>query len=393
MKNTLNMIDRIVLVDNCNFIDFPIGGQLTFAKQLLETFSDNILLVGITTNKNQKIGNWTKIEIDGCSFDYLPVLYRKNTTDKPFIPARIQWTLALLWNLKSVKKSKIRVFLTQDINSLYPVNKIKDCIKIHVSAGLNNPFVQTRYRWSKVFKNIFHKFWTKQLSKATYIFAAADDETIIKFIKHSPYLGGKPIHKLPTRFNEKIFYPQEKHECRKKLNIKISSKVIVTSGRISKGKGWDLLLDSFEIVHSKYPDSYFIYLGDGEDRANLEDEIKRKNINNFLLKGNVSPEILSTYLSASDLFVMGSYMEGWSTSIVEALACGKNIVTTKVSSAEEMVKDELNGFVIKERSAQEFAKKIIDSFILIDPNPISINIVESFKLSKLKSEFFKIWQS
>ena len=46
---------------------------------------------------------------------------------------------------------------------------------------------------------------------------------------------------------------------------------------------------------------------------------------------------MSTYLGAADLVFVGSFEEGWSTAMVEALACGKPIISTNISGANDMI--------------------------------------------------------
>ena len=38
---------EIGLIEPCNFIDYPTGGQLTFAKQMVAIFGNELKLIGI----------------------------------------------------------------------------------------------------------------------------------------------------------------------------------------------------------------------------------------------------------------------------------------------------------------------------------------------------------
>ena len=78
-------------------------------------------------------------------------------------------------------------------------------------------------------------------------------------------------------------------------------------------------------------------------------------------------------LNAADLFVMGSLVEGWPTAMVEAIACGKNIVSTDVSGVREMIEDKGNGYIVSVRNAKLFADKISQGLNLPDPNKISFS--------------------
>jgi hypothetical protein len=48
---------RILLIEVCNFTDYPIGGYLSFAKQMLTAFGNQLALVGLG-DEETTIGKW-----------------------------------------------------------------------------------------------------------------------------------------------------------------------------------------------------------------------------------------------------------------------------------------------------------------------------------------------
>ena len=62
----------------------------------------------------------------------------------------------------------------------------------------------------------------------------------------------------------------------------------------------------------------------------------------------------------ANAFIMGSYKEGWSTSLVEAVACACPCVVTDFSSASDMIEEGVNGWVIKNRNEDEFTRRMSD---------------------------------
>ena len=61
---------HILLIDFCNFEDYPIGGYLSMAKNLMQSIGNQLQLVGITTVKQDPVGKWYKKEIDGVVYDF-----------------------------------------------------------------------------------------------------------------------------------------------------------------------------------------------------------------------------------------------------------------------------------------------------------------------------------
>ena len=92
----------------------------------------------------------------------------------------------------------------------------------------------------------------------------------------------------------------------------------------------------------------------------------------------------------ADLFVMGSFKEGWSTSLVEAVACGTRCVVTAFSSAEEMVQNGHNGFVLNERDESLFAESMDKALLLPFENVQEASLkIRRLAVQNLKEDFMK----
>lgn len=141
------------------------------------------------------------------------------------------------------------------------------------------------------------------------------------------------------------------------LKLPVVKKIIVTTGRISELKGWKFMLDCFVKFKETNHDSIFIFIGDGEDRLKVESYIKHLNISDsVIITGRVNHNVLANYLNATDIYIMGSYIEGWATSLVEAISCAKPVVCTDFSSACDLIESDINGFVIENRNVDSFVE-------------------------------------
>ena len=90
-------MSKLLIIENCNFKDYPTGGTLSFAKQLINALpTEKIALVGITT-EDIKIGEWSVIVLSDVQFDFFPILKLNPKDKKPLIPLRVKSFFALLY--------------------------------------------------------------------------------------------------------------------------------------------------------------------------------------------------------------------------------------------------------------------------------------------------------
>jgi glycosyltransferase involved in cell wall biosynthesis len=154
------------------------------------------------------------------------------------------------------------------------------------------------------------------------------------------------------------------------------------------------MIDCFALFKTKYPDSLFYFLGDGEDRSNLEKYIDERQLSEYVsIKGKLEPLMIALYLNACDLYIMGSYIEGWSTSLVEAIACGVPVCTSNFSSANDLITSGFNGFVNDRRDENEFAEQMGQALNL--PKEALIeksHEMQKYSVSNLKNDLLANWK-
>ena len=165
-------------------------------------------------------------------------------------------------------------------------------------------------------------------------------------------------------------------------------KIIITTGRLAQIKGWKDLIDSFRIAKIEVPNLTLFFVGDGEDKDSIlhyaSTEIKN---NEIILFGRKNHKEISKLLNAADLFIMTSYVEGWPTSMVEALACGKNIVSSNIGGSYDMIINEENGVIVEQRSPKKFSEAILKALKLPNPNKHSLKIARKYSSSTLNKDF------
>jgi glycosyltransferase involved in cell wall biosynthesis len=134
--------------------------------------------------------------------------------------------------------------------------------------------------------------------------------------------------------------------------------VVLASGRFARQKDYPTLLRAFEVVR-RSRSAKLIILGDGPDRAQIEDLILELNLQDSVeLAGNVS-DTMQFYTRAS-VFVLSSRWEGFPNVLVEALAAGVPVVATDSRGASrEIVEPLLPDNVVPVGDFAQFAERIV----------------------------------
>lgn len=118
---------------------------------------------------------------------------------------------------------------------------------------------------------------------------------------------------------------------------------LVSVGRLSTQKGYDLLLPAISRVRSRFPALHLTVFGDGPDRAKLEGDLERLGLRSHVTLAGFQASVLP-YVRAADAFVLASRYEGLPNAALEALACGTPVVLTDCPGANsELVVEGRNG--------------------------------------------------
>lgn len=384
---------RIVLIDFCNFEDYPTGGLLSFAKNMMISFQNELVLVGITTDKKDPIGRWFKKNINGITYDFFALARYQKTKTKHYLPDRLVSYFLLKFFKRRILTKNIQNVFIQRPDILLAVKSFEFKNICYRFGGLENPLEFSKYRYAKFAAKFFEKKFFSSFGGVRLILASGDRNSIKQMtIRSKGHIKCESIHIFPTRIDDQIFMPFDKLKARKILNIRESDLIVSTTGRLSALKGWRFMIDCFFEFEKRNPNSLFYFIGEGEDFSKISQYISNKSLElKIKLMGKKNPKEIALFLNASDLYIMGSHNEGWSTTLVEALACGVPICTTNFSSAKEIISDGITGYVVEERNIEIFSNKMEDSLKLNRTQlPISSQI-KRYAVSELRTDLLILW--
>lgn len=127
-------------------------------------------------------------------------------------------------------------------------------------------------------------------------------------------------------------------------------------GRLSKEKGVNTLLRAWENASVRCP---LQVVGDGPERAALQDQANQRNILNVVFRGvNSRPETIAAMKRARFLVVPSEWYEGFPMVIAEAMACGTPVVCSRLGAMQEIVRDRSTGLHFAPGDAEDLARKV-----------------------------------
>ena len=148
-------------------------------------------------------------------------------------------------------------------------------------------------------------------------------------------------------------------QCADEITIKSNEELIIgTLGRLSWEKGIVTFIESAPLILSEEKNVKFFIVGDGP----LMNELKNKSLSMGLTERIIFTGWLSNpfnILSKFDVFVLSSFNEGLSASVMQAMAFGLAVVATNVGGVGELINDGQDGILVEPGNPKAIANAVL----------------------------------
>lgn len=135
-------------------------------------------------------------------------------------------------------------------------------------------------------------------------------------------------------------------KVRAELGISPDTLVYGTIARFDPIKNLPMMIDGFRTVQQKVSDSLLLMVGDGDERAGLEAAVQEAGIGGSVQFTGYQSDT-GRYMSAIDVYLLTSFSEGTSMTLLEAMANRTVPIVTAVGGNVEIVEHLKNGIVIE----------------------------------------------
>jgi glycosyltransferase involved in cell wall biosynthesis len=150
--------------------------------------------------------------------------------------------------------------------------------------------------------------------------------------------------------------------------------VLLSSSRIVNWKRVDRCIDIMNILinEEKIRDILLVIIGDGEEKEAMKQRVERYEISeNVVFTGWIDHNLLNCMFNIADLVLSLYDISNLSNTIIEALICGKPVLTIDDGSTKEILKNNYNSILVKLdndliRNAAYEIKKVHDSIDILN---------------------------
>jgi D-inositol-3-phosphate glycosyltransferase len=204
---------------------------------------------------------------------------------------------------------------------------------------------------------------------------------------------------VPCGVNLDLFQPLEKQVTRKELGFDRDEIILLYVGRLEPLKGIDRLLEAMDYLRDQERLRLVIVGGDGSEAPEskaLRQKAKDLGIEDKItFTGRIEQGYLPLYYSAADVLVMASHYESFGLVGLEALACGRPVVSTPVGAMESLIARSQAGYVVKDALPLSLAKgiqSIINNSALPQADTIRDSVLE-YSWSNVSAAILKEYET
>jgi teichuronic acid biosynthesis glycosyltransferase TuaC len=207
-------------------------------------------------------------------------------------------------------------------------------------------------------------------------------------------MGASPerIRTMVNGCDTSVFHVRDRAQAREKLRIDPATKAVVYIGRMDVNKGLRELVEAAASLHPEHPELHVYLIGNGPDKAIIRTAIDANNASGYIHMLPACPfDEVAVWMAASDLVTLPSYMEGCPNVVLEALACGRPVVTTNVGGIPEIM-NETCGSLVPPRDPAALARALA-SVLAATWEPAAISAHMSRGWNTVADELLNLFES
>jgi glycosyltransferase involved in cell wall biosynthesis len=152
-----------------------------------------------------------------------------------------------------------------------------------------------------------------------------------------------------TTFSRKLSKRERRDELRDELRLNAGRPVILFASKLQQRKHCADLLDAYEVLindESSSPLPYLLIVGDGEERATLEEKARQQGLTDIRFCGFRNQSELPRFFDLASVFVLPARHEPWGLIVNEVMNAGRAVILSDdIGCQTDLVTDGVEGCV------------------------------------------------
>ena len=258
-------------------------------------------------------------------------------------------------------------------------------------------------RLSKYFLSFlyYHFVWEQPFLKRCDAIITVSNE-VTRSIQRWFFVNYKKIYTVYNGVDLNLFRPSdtERMEIRKAYNICDDEKLLLFMSLVTKQKGLHLLIKALPEISKRIDRLKLMVAGEGDYLREAKELVEKLGVKKHVIfAGYIPHQHTPKYINASDLFILPTIrQEGLPFVLVEAMACQKPVIVSRIGGIASAVDDGVDGILITPGNIRELAEKTI---YLLENKAFSDEIaknarqkaIEKFSLDKMIEETIKVFET
>lgn len=323
----------------------------TFIKYAPNEFE--VRLVGTGSDRTQTVGKWHQAELAGREISFFPLFTLENDNFRTLVPTTVKYAAALVGRCLESDfmhfhrlEPSLAALKWRGEKTLFIHNDIHTQIK---AVGDKNAILWRR------FPAAYFALESLLVRQFSQIFSCNTDSAQL-YKQRYPLIQDRVAY-IKNSFDNEIFYPlsreqreAQRRELAKRLSLNEETRFILFAGRLHPQKDPILLVRAIAALN--VPHTHLLIAGDGELAAAVRTEIAQLGLSSRVtMLGALAIEELARLHRISNVFVLSSAYEGLPLVVLEALASGTPVVTTRCGETPKLLAAD-NGVICEQRTPE-----------------------------------------
>jgi glycosyltransferase involved in cell wall biosynthesis len=362
------VIRPLILVQIDPFGD-KISGIKTFIRDFVQFAPEDFApeIVGCSSSPGERpVGRWQRLEIEGRSVDFLPVLATPDVHHRPRIPMSLQFTAATVVRRSAHRwAGRILQFHYPGVSTAFVGVRAPKIMVVHL-----NPDDIDRgggeSRWARM-PGLLHRVESLTLPTMDRVFVV-NRAGVTFYRQRHPRIADR-VAFLATSVDQRMFRPLaeadravDRAALLRSLRIDESDpgRLVLFVGRLEQQKDPLLAIDAFAVAARQRDDLRLVVAGEGALRGPGEQRAATLGIaDRIQWLGFRDRREMPSLMNAVDTLLVSSRFEGMPISVLEALACGLPVVAPSVGEIPTIVIDGSSGRLTPDRTADGLAEGLL----------------------------------